>query len=162
MLTIKAHGVSDVMSFPFLDSPPREALERALLQLLALDAISESGDITDIGQSMAKLPLTPSLSRVLLAAAHSETDCLLDVIDIVSALTVENVFRNTSSEQQKEEAAIARTGLRRREGDHLTLLTTVQGYIAEHSDRRAWADGYFVSHRAMQAVSVRRFLVQDM
>jgi ATP-dependent RNA helicase DHR2 len=154
VLTIKARGVNDIMSFPFLDSPPRESLEKALLQLLALGALGESGTISDLGQQMAKLPLTPALGRVLLAAATPEMDCLLEVIDIISCLSVENIFLNLVNEEKKEEADIARKELLRREGDHLTLLNTVQKYSNENTDRRKWADLHFVSHRAMQAAMV--------
>lgn len=152
ILTMKARGVDDVIKFPFLDYPPREALEKALLQLYQLGALTESGAISEIGQQMAKLPLTVSLGRVLIASAEPDFDCVSEVIDIISCLSVENIFLNLTSEEKKEEAALARRELFRREGDHLTLLTTVQAYAAEHSDRKAWAEKHFVSHRAMQAV----------
>ena len=155
VLTIKARGVDDIASFPFMTTPPREALEKALLQLLTLGALEQDGSISSVGLRMAKLPLTPALSRVLLAAAEPEMDCLAEAIDIISALTVENIFLNLTSEEKREEAETARKDLLRREGDHLTLLTTVQKYIAESTDRKAWATRHFVSHRAMQSVTVR-------
>ena len=152
LLTMKARGIDDVVNFPLLDHPPREALEKALMQLLQLGALTETGAISGIGLQMAKLPLTVSLGRVLIAAAAPELDCVAQVIDIISCLSVENVFLNLTSEEKKEEAEIARRELYRREGDHLTLLTTVQAYAAENADRKAWAEKHFVSHRAMQAV----------
>lgn len=152
ILTMKARGVDDIISFPFLDRPPREALEKALLQLFQLGALSESGKISEIGLQMASLPLTVTLGRSLIAAAEPELDCVAEVIDVISCLSVENVFLNLTSEEKKEEAEVARRELYRREGDHLTLLTTVQAYAAENTDRKAWAERHFVSHRAMQAV----------
>ena len=152
ILTMKARGVDDIINFPFLDHPPREALEKALMQLYQLGALNDTGTISEIGQQMAKLPLTVSLGRVLVAAAEPELDCVSEVIDIISCLSVENVFLNLTSEEKKEEAQLARRELFRREGDHLTLLMTVQAYAAEKSDRKAWAERHFISHRAMQAV----------
>ncbi|KAL2044895.1 hypothetical protein N7G274_002670 [Stereocaulon virgatum] len=152
ILTLKARGVDDIINFPFLDHPPREALEKALMQLYQLGALADTGKISEIGQQMAKLPLTVSLGRVLIAAAEPELDCVSEVIDIISCLSVENVFLNLTSEEKKEEAQLARRELFRREGDHLTLLMTVQAYAAEKTDRKAWAERHFVSHRAMQAV----------
>ena len=153
VLTIKARGVDDIMSFPFLTPPPREALERALIQLLTLGALDENGGISRLGRQMAQLPLTPALGRVLVAASEPQFDCLVEVIDIISCLSVENIFLNLATEEKKEKAEMARKELVRREGDHLTLLTTVQKYVAERVDRRAWAERHFVSHRAMQAVT---------
>ncbi|KAI9760792.1 MAG: hypothetical protein M4579_001422 [Chaenotheca gracillima] len=152
VLMIKARGVHDILSFPFLTPPPRESLEKALLQLHTLQALTAEGQISALGRKMAGYPLPPSLSRVLLAAAEPEVDCLAEMIDIISCLTVENIFLNLSSEEKKELADVARKDLVRREGDHLTLLSTVQKYSREHSDRRAWCEKHFVSHRAMQAV----------
>ncbi|KAL2011961.1 hypothetical protein VTN00DRAFT_4679 [Thermoascus crustaceus] len=152
ILTMKARGVDDIMGFPFLTRPPREALEKALLQLLNIQALEETGKISPIGLQIAKLPLTAPLGRVLLAAAEYGPSVLTDVIDIISALSVENIFLNTTSEEKKEEAEKARRDLFRREGDHLTMLATVQGYAAENTDRKAWAEKHMVSHRAMQSV----------
>lgn len=156
LLTMKARGVDDIMNFPFLTRPPRDSLEKALLQLFNIQALQETGKISDIGLQIAKLPLTPPLGRVLLAAAEHGQNCLLDVIDIISSLSVENIFLNTNSEEKKEEAEKARRDLYRREGDHLTMLMTVQGYAAENTDRKAWAERHMVSHRAMQSVMVNQ------
>jgi ATP-dependent RNA helicase DHR2 len=154
ILNMKARGVDNVIEFPFLTRPPREALEKALLQLLSIDALEETGKISAIGSHIAKLPLTPTLGRVLLAASEFGPDCLLDVIDIISTLSVENVFLNTTSEEKKEEAEKSRRDLYRREGDHLTMLMTVRAYASENTDRKAWAERHLVSHRAMQSVMV--------
>lgn len=154
VLTMKARGVTDVMNFPFLDRPPREAMEKALMQLFQLKALDDSGAISQIGLEMAKLPLTVPLARVLLAAAEPDLSCVPEIIDIISALSVENIFLALNSEEKEEQAQATRQELYRREGDHLTLLTTVRAYNAEHADRKMWADKHFVSHRAMQAVIV--------
>ncbi|KAJ5708818.1 ATP-dependent RNA helicase prh1 [Penicillium malachiteum] len=152
LLNMKARGVDDIVRFPFLTRPPREALEKALLQLLNIDALGDDGSISDVGLHIAKLPLTPTLGRVLLAASEHGKECLTDVIDIISCLSVENIFLNTSSEEKKEAAEAARRELYRREGDHLTMLMTVRAYAGENADRKAWAERHLVSHRAMQSV----------
>ncbi|KAL4975878.1 P-loop containing nucleoside triphosphate hydrolase protein [Aspergillus desertorum] len=152
ILNMKARGVDNVIDFPFLTRPPREALEKALLQLLSIEALDETGKISAIGSHIAKLPLTPTLGRVLLAASDFGPDCLTDVIDIISCLSVENIFLNTTSEEKKEAAEAARRDLYRREGDHLTMLATVRAYASENTDRKAWAERHLVSHRAMQSV----------
>jgi ATP-dependent RNA helicase DHR2 len=151
---MKARGVDDVLSFPFLSPPPRESLEKALLQLLQIGALDESGSISDIGLQMAKLPLTPTLGRVIVEASRTNSDCLRDIIDIVACLSVESIFLNVATEENREAAEEARKELFRRGGDHLTLLATVRGYAAEQTDRKAWSEKYFISHRAMQNVMV--------
>ena len=150
LLKMKARRVDDVLGFPFLTPPPREAIEKALLQLLRLGALEETGKISKIGRQVARLPLTPSLGRVIIEAARLE--CILEVIDIVACLSVENIFLNVDTEEAREQAQAARQQLFRRQGDHLTLLAAVRGYASESADRRRWAENHLISHRAMQSV----------
>ena len=152
ILTIKARGINDVFNFPFLDRPRRNALEKALLELFMLGALTNSGRINDMGLRIAKLPVAVSLGRALIAAAEPELNCVSEVIDIVSCLSVEDLFLKLNSEEKDMEAEVARRELNKREGDHLTLLAAVQAYAAESTDRKGWAERHFVSHRAMKAV----------
>ena len=155
ILTMKARGINDVLNFPFLDRPPKEALGKALMQLFHLGALNEDGTVSAVGIQMAKLPVTPILARILVEAAKPERDCLLDVIDVISALSSEDsIFFNIATEERREQAEEARRNLYRREGDHMTFLATVQQYAEENSDRKAWCERHFVSHRAMQNVMV--------
>ena len=154
ILTMQARGIQETYTFPFLDRPRRDAYEKALAHLYQLGALGESGAINDIGLQMAKLPLSASLARTLLASSEPELDCVAEVIDIIACLSVENVFLKTTSEEKKEQAETARRTLYRREGDHLTLLATVQGYVRENADRKEWCQRCWVSHRAMRAVMV--------
>lgn len=152
ILTMQARGIHDIYHFPFLDRPRRDAYEKALAHLYQLGALNDSGAITPLGTQMATLPLSPSLARTLLAATEPGADCLAEVIDIIACLSVETIFLKTTSEEKKEEAETARRTLHRREGDHLTLLATVQTYLRENADRREWCRRCWVSHRAMKAV----------
>lgn len=152
LLKVKARGVQDVIAFPFLAAPPRNAIERALLQLLRLDAIDDNGDISSIGKKMARLPLPPALGRVLMEAAQPELNCVAEVIDIVACLSVENIFLQIETEDDRERAEEARQQLIRRSGDHLTMLAAVQSYAAEQTDRKQWCSRFMINHRAMKTV----------
>lgn len=188
-LTLKGHSIDDLSTFPFLTPPPRRALERAMIHLLQLQALDAStGEITSLGREMGVLPLPASLARVLLASADPAYNCVDEIVDIVSALSVENIFLNIhnshtdaskmsdplklASRQSAENgdagieddssenlAQQARRHLFRREGDHLTLLATMQAYAAENTDRRRWCEERFISHRAMSgAMDVKKQL----
>ena len=162
ILNMKARGVDDVWEFPFLDRPRDESLKRALLQLVQLGALGEDGKINDIGLKIARFPVSVPLGRVLVEAMEEKPEYLAEVIDIISGLSVESIFLNLRSEEAKEKAKAAREDLRRREGDHLTLLANVQAYATENSDRKSWAEKYFVSHRAMQNVMVSIVLIMHL
>ena len=152
ILTMQARGIYDCYGFPFLDRPRREAHEKALMHLFQLGALDEAGRINELGFQMAKLPLSGPLARTLLAATEPELDCVSEVIDIIACLSVENVFLKTNSEESKKQAEQARRAMYRREGDHVTLLATIQAYAVDNADRKAWCNKHLVSHRAMKAV----------
>ncbi|KAJ2726454.1 ATP-dependent RNA helicase [Coemansia sp. Benny D115] len=46
VLQLKASGVKDVMSFDFMDRPSRKALKHALMELYALEALDDQGELT--------------------------------------------------------------------------------------------------------------------
>lgn len=187
-LTLKSHGIEQIHTFPFLTDPPKRALERALVHLLQLSALDPSnGSITELGRQMSVLPLPANLARVFLASTRPEYSCVEEIIDIVSALSVENIFlniqhshvnstgskavgandadlnANADSDSGDNTATTLRRQLYRREGDHLTVLATMQAYRAEPADRKRWCSDRFISHRAMSgAMDVRKQLTAIM
>ncbi|RWA08850.1 hypothetical protein EKO27_g6264 [Xylaria grammica] len=162
VLTMKARGINDILSFPLMDFPDVEAVEKALIHLYGLSALAADGTITEIGRKLALFPVSAPYGRVLLAAASPESDCLLEVIDVISVITSgETIFHQIQTEDDSERDAIeeARKELQRREGDILTFLTTMQRYAAENADRIAWCYARRVSVRNMrQALNIRRQL----
>ncbi|SPQ18754.1 27d842ff-5f29-4edd-a939-faf59b3ae1b8 [Thermothielavioides terrestris] len=160
VLTMKARGIDDVLSFPLMDPPEVESVEKALLHLHILGALSDDGSITETGRKMVLFPVTPPYARVLLAAAEAKYDCLLEAIDIISCITAgEDIFLQLRSEEAKEEAEEYRKELSRREGDLLTYLTTMQLYAAENTDRAQWCKDRKIHVRNMkQALNIRKQL----
>lgn len=69
----------DCTKFDFIDCPNNQSIELALNQLVALDAvrIGKQTELTEIGRKMAKFPLDPKYSKILLTA--SSYGCLEEV-----------------------------------------------------------------------------------
>lgn len=160
VLTMKARGINDVFSFPLMDFPDVDSVEKALIHLHFLGAINDDGSITDVGRRIALFPVTAPYGRVLLAAADPEHDCLLEAIDIIACITAgESIFHQLNIEGEQEDTEEARKALYRREGDILTYLTTMQRYTAEHADRVDWCKKRKVHVRNMrQALNIRNQL----
>lgn len=166
VLTLKAHGVKDLRGFKMLTKPPKRGMERAFVGLLGIGALDgKVGAVTSVGREMSLLPLPGNLARVLLASEGY--GCVDEMVDVVAALSVENVFMNIhegrsqrggggDAEEDEDESSDPRLALRsrlhRREGDHITLLATVQAYVDENSDRKRWCGDRGISHRAMLGV----------
>jgi ATP-dependent helicase HrpB len=62
--------LGEYADFPWLDPPPSSAIENARNLLTALGAINDAGEVTELGQQLARLPAHPRLGRLLLAGAN--------------------------------------------------------------------------------------------
>lgn len=64
-LQLLSVGEADLRTFPWLEPPRAEAIEQAL-QLLHRLGATDGLSITDLGRSMARMPVHPRLSRMLI------------------------------------------------------------------------------------------------
>jgi ATP-dependent helicase HrpB len=65
VLQLLALGEKDVLRFLWLEAPPEATVEQALVLLRRLGAVGEEG-VTDLGQTMARLPVHPRVGRLLI------------------------------------------------------------------------------------------------
>jgi ATP-dependent helicase HrpB len=70
VLQLHAWGESDVRAFPWFQKPPEAALDQAEILLRRLGAFDERG-LTQLGRTLARLPVHPRLARLLVAAQRS-------------------------------------------------------------------------------------------
>ena len=83
VLAMRAFGLGDIESFPFIDPPNPRAVRDAVGLLHELRALEEDR-LTERGRTMARLPVDPRLARMLIEA-HGRR-CLAEVLVIVAAL----------------------------------------------------------------------------
>ncbi len=107
-----------VESFPFLD-PPSEAAIRGGYQLLEeLGAIDEDRRLTPMGRDMARMPISPAVSRMVLQARDEGS--LAEVLVIAAAISVQDPRERPAEEEEKADLAHRRFVHPR--SDFLTLL----------------------------------------
>lgn len=63
-------GEPDPSRLPFLDAPPKAAIDEARSRLLRLGAVDDDGRVTGHGRAIAALPLEPRLAHMLIAAVR--------------------------------------------------------------------------------------------
>ena len=85
ILQMSSIGLGAVASFPFLDPPSPRAIEEGQATLVELGAFTSSSRLTREGAMMARLPVDPRLSRVLLESVRAH--CLPEALVIASALS---------------------------------------------------------------------------
>ncbi|KAJ2809311.1 Salivary acidic proline-rich phosphoprotein 1/2 [Coemansia guatemalensis] len=147
MLQLKAAGVSNVLAFDFMDRPSKRALKHALLELYALDALDDKGELTALGRWMSEFPLEPAYSKVIYAS--QQAGCTREVIDIVSLLSVDTLFYIPAD--KRDESNAAQLAFRSSDGDHLTYLNLLRAYTQANADP-TWCQEHFVNRRNMRHV----------
>ncbi|MGO9113066.1 MAG: ATP-dependent helicase HrpB [Thermoguttaceae bacterium] len=66
ILELRVWGETDLQAFPWFEAPPAVSLEQADALLKRLGALDAAGNVTLLGRSMARLPVSPRLARMLL------------------------------------------------------------------------------------------------
>jgi ATP-dependent helicase HrpA len=103
VLRAKALNLGELDEFPFLDPPQPEAVRDGYATLFELSALDERRELTDLGRTLARLPIDPRLGRILLAAADER--CLAEALVIASALELQDPRLRPSDRQEAADEA---------------------------------------------------------
>jgi ATP-dependent helicase HrpA len=68
ILSMRSLGLGEVESFPFLQPPSSQSVRDGYTQLYRLGAVDDKRELTPMGRTMARLPLDPHISRMVLQA----------------------------------------------------------------------------------------------
>ena len=147
----------DVLKFDYLDPPSSESLCAALRQLYLLGAIDEDGGMTEIGRSMSRLPLDPSLSRALIEA--TKVHCLDDMLTVAAMLSPDtSIFIGSKGpEQVQQELRVENRRLleelmEEELGDHILYLKLYKVWILQGKSTE-WCKSIGVDGRALRFAS---------
>lgn len=109
VLQMEHLGLGDPLQFPFVDPPQPKRVAQAYKTLDEIGAIWKKGKqsgLTDVGRTLARLPLDPCVGRLLVAAA--DEDCLREGLIIASALTVQDPRERPQDKQEQANQAHAK------------------------------------------------------
>lgn len=87
VLTMRAFRLGTVEAFPFIEPPEHRAVRDAVRLLHELEALADD-KLTEVGRTMARLPVDPRLARVLIEAGR--TGALAEALIVVSALAAQD------------------------------------------------------------------------
>ena len=142
-------GIQDVENFSFLTPPPRAALRGAIRSLFQLGAIDEDRELTDVGRRMVPFPLSPRLSRVVVAAADEFPDVLHEVVTVASLLSVR--WPQVMPMGEENEAREAHQRFADPRGDLVAGIKMVQAY-EKARDTQAFCDRNYLDSTLMKEV----------
>jgi HrpA-like RNA helicase len=143
--------IEDIVNFPFMDPPDQSLLVNAALQLYFLGALDDKGHLTSLGDLMTLFPLSPHLSRALIAS--TEFQCSEEMIQIVAMLSSEDVYQRPKGEKLIRKAGEAHDSWKHHTGDHLTILNIYIGFRTEAKsvqDEKEWCRRHFFNWRCLR------------
>lgn len=118
ILRMKAFRLGDIESFPFLNPPQTAAIRGGYALLHELGALDDTEKLTGLGRELARLPVDPSLGRMLLEAR--EDNVLPEVLVIAAGLSIPDPRERPEAEKEKAAAAHRAFGVPH--SDFLSLL----------------------------------------
>jgi ATP-dependent helicase HrpA len=114
-------------NFPFIDRPSARVVRDGFETLAELGAVSREGSdflLTDRGRTMARIPLDPRISRMLLEAAGG--DGLREVAVIAAAMSIRDPRERPPGKE--EDSARAQAPYRHPASDFLSLLNIWEAF----------------------------------
>lgn len=99
ILRMKAFRLGDVETFPFIDPPPDLAIRAGYRLLEELGALDPDRALTPIGRELARLPVDPTVGRMILEARREGV--VPEVLVVASALSIQDP-RERPAEVRKE------------------------------------------------------------
>jgi ATP-dependent helicase HrpA len=145
ILRMLSLGLGRIEDFPFLEPPDPRAVADGWQQLAELGAIDADRKLTQIGRTMARLPVDVKLARMLIAAQRH--GCLHDMLAIASFLGIQDPRERPADQRGAADAAHAEFADPKSE--FVGILKLWEAYRVAHEDLtqsqlRKWADKHFL------------------
>ena len=151
ILRMKAFHLGAIETFPFLNPPTPAAIDNGYKLLQELGALDEARELTRLGEQLARLPIDPTLGRMLLQsqAEHATRELLI----IAAGLSIQDPRERPM--EQKDAAAAAHKRFSDPRSDYLTLLNIWNAFheqwekLRTQGQRRKFCKAHFLSYNRM-------------
>ena len=118
ILRMKAFHLGDIETFPFVQPPTPAAIANGYALLQELGALDEQRALTRLGDDLARLPIDPTLGRMLLQSQHEHAT--RELLIIAAGLSIQDARERPL--EQKDAATAAHKQFADPQSDFLSLL----------------------------------------
>ena len=152
ILRMKAFRLGEIETFPFINPPSPAAIDGGYKLLQELGALDNSRSLTELGRNLARLPIDPTLGRMLLQAQHEHAT--RELLIIAAGLSIQDPRERPLD--QKDAAAAAHKRFADPRSDFLTLLNIWNAVHEEwermrtQNQRRKFCKAHFLSYLRMR------------
>ena len=152
ILRMKAFHLGDIETFPFVQVPSPGAIAGGYALLQELGALDEQRALTPLGRDLARLPIDPTLGRMLLQSQqeHAPRELLI----IAAGLSIQDPRERPLD--QRDAAAAAHQRFTSPQSDFLTLLNIWNAVhdqwetLRTQGQRRKFCKQHFLSYLRMR------------
>ena len=156
ILRMKAFGLGDIERFPFINMPAAKSIRAGyglLEEIGALDTNAQESarQLTPVGRELARLPVDPTVGRMILQARVE--NAVREVLVIASGLSIQDPRERPMEKQQQADAAHRRFA--HADSDFLTLLNIWDAFHDEfdrlsQAKLRRFCKDHFLSYTRMR------------
>ena len=152
ILRMKAHRLGDVETFPFVNPPPPSAIDGGYKLLQEIGALDEKRQLTQLGFDLSRLPIDPTLGRMLLQSQHEHA--VHELLIIAAGLSIQDPRERPMD--KKDAAAAAHKRFTDPQSDFLTLLKIWDAVhdewerLRSQGQRRKFCKANFLSYLRMR------------
>lgn len=145
ILFLTSLGISDIAKFKFIDAPSSENVIAAYNTLRALQAYDDDGNLTEMGQQMSQLPVSPMCAHAIIKSFS--LGCSSPVITICSVLECGSPLFFYPKGEQKDAIAHIKQ-FYDEDGDHIVCLNVFNQW-KEADYAQTWCQGNRVQYRSL-------------
>jgi ATP-dependent helicase HrpA len=124
ILRMMTFNLGEIESFPFINPPTPAAINVGYQLLQELGALTAKNQLTDIGRALGRLPVDPTIGRMILQA--QQENCLPEVLVIAAGLSIQDPRERPLD--QKDAASSAHKKFEDPTSDFMTLLKIWNAY----------------------------------
>ena len=152
ILRMKAYRLGDIETFPFVNPPPPSAIDGGYRLLQELGALDETRELTQLGHDLSRLPIDPTLGRMLLQSQHEHAT--RELLIIAAGLSIQDPRERPLD--KKDAAAAAHKRFADPSSDFLTLLKIWDAVhdqwerLRTQGQRRKFCKANFLSYLRMR------------
>ena len=152
ILRMKAYRLGDIETFPFVNPPPPSAIQGGYLLLQEFGALDEKRELTQLGHDLSRLPIDPTLGRMLLQSQHEHAT--RELLIIAAGLSIQDPRERPLD--KKEAATAAHKRFADPQSDFLTLLKIWDAVhdqwerLRSQGQRRKFCKANFLSYLRMR------------
>ncbi len=142
-------NISDFESFDFISRPDMRGIQGAIETLDLLEALNENRQLTPIGEAMARFPLIPRLSRIIVEAIYRYPQVIDESVVAASFLSANTPYLLPQGEEL--EARRAHHSFRTKYGDFASYLQLLERF-SNAKDSEKFCTDYYLDTKIMHEI----------